>query len=138
MTERDDARLSRPFHRSRFSPSRPRSARRAIGWFVAAVLLLATSAASACPICRDLPGTTVADRLLAGHCVVLARADADEPLAYAPRIVLAGIDDERSIGLLVDSTTRRVLELRPDRHVLLIQSEPGGPLMNEGVLGPEY
>jgi hypothetical protein len=86
----------------------------------------------ACLICIGFPSRTDADVLLEGHCVMLGRPDPADPFKYAPGTVLKGSYDGSNIDLLVDSTTRRILEVHPKTHVLFVQSKPNGPWQSLG------
>jgi len=106
---------------------------------VSLVLCLALAIeASACPICIGFPKRTDADCLLEGCCVLLARPQEQDPFQYAPRAVLKGAYDGSNFDLLVDSATRRMLEVHRERHVLLVQETPHGPWQNLGPVSPEF
>jgi hypothetical protein len=100
--------------------------------------LAVASEASACPICIGFPKRTDADHLLEGHCVVLARAHPQDPFQYAPQDVLKGEYDGSNFDLLVDSATRRLLDVHLDRKVLLIQETARGPWLNLGTVTLEF
>ena len=93
---------------------------------------------AACPICIGFPKKTDADLLLEGWCVILARPDQQDQFKYAPVAVLKGTYDGSDIDLLVDSATRRLLQVHLDRHVLLVQVSQHGPWQNLGSVSAEF
>ena len=102
------------------------------------MILVGAIQAPACPICIGFPKKTDADFLLDGHCVLLARPKDLDTFQYAPQTILKGTYDGNEIDLLVDTVTRRVLELHQDRHVLLVQETALGPWQNLGIISPEF
>lgn len=108
----------------------------ATAWLV--VCLAVALDVSACPICIGFPERTDADYLLEGHCVVLARPQAEDPFQYAAQEVLKGEYDGSHFDHLVDSATRRLLEVHPNRKVLLIQETANGRWQNLGAVTPEF
>lgn len=93
---------------------------------------------SACPVCIGFPSKTDADYLLDGCCVILARPQEQNPFQYAAQHMLKGVYDGSDFDLLVDSATRRLLEVHRDRSVLLIQETPQGSWQNLGTVSPEF
>ncbi|MEM8885024.1 MAG: hypothetical protein AAGD14_13210 [Planctomycetota bacterium] len=79
---------------------------------IAAALLLA------CQICYPIPKASLADRLVEAETVLLAREDPDRPFQYRAIETLKG--EARPIPLFLDSSTRRMLRVHPDRSVLLV------------------
>lgn len=77
------------------------------------------SAANACQICLPLPTESLADRILASEHLVLAREHPERPYTLeAIRTLKGSPADASPIDLLLDSSTRRLLALDPDRSVL--------------------
>ncbi len=113
--------------------------RRAVALGLAVLLGLGGAVESvACPICFAFPKKTDADFLLEGRCVVLARPDPQDPFKYVPTAVLKGAYDDSDFDLLVDSATRRLMQVHADRHVLLVQDARGGAWQNLGPISPEF
>ena len=92
---------------------------------LAVALALWAMPAAACPVCIDKPEATVADRLLSADAVVMAREDPDQPFTFAPVAALKGEPGDGPIPLLLDSTTRRLLDGRPADGVVLIRDGNG-------------
>lgn len=107
---------------------------------VAVAMLLAASpvSASACSICIGFPEKTDADYLLEAACVVLARESTKDPFSFAPQETLKGQYDGSEVDLLVDSKTRRILRANPERWVVLVQDERGGPWRSLGIASGPY
>ncbi len=89
-------------------------------------------------ICIGFPNKTDADYLIESQCVVIASCDVNDPFRYAPCETLKGTFDGNDIDLLVDSVTRRVLQANPNRRVVLLQHERGGPWRHLGIASDAY
>ena len=83
----------------------------------------------ACMVCIPFPQRSVADVLLGAEVVVLARENPEQPFSYVAVEVLKGDLQAPEIDHFVNSTTRRLLALNPDRSVVLAlggSESPGG------------
>ncbi|MHC4451289.1 MAG: hypothetical protein ACYS0E_14315 [Planctomycetota bacterium] len=90
---------------------------------VVLALLFATADPSrACQICYPLPKKSIADFLIEGETVLLAREDPDRPFHYRSIRVLKGVAPSKPLELFLDSGTRRVLKADPTRSVLLVKT----------------
>jgi len=85
----------------------------------------ATEPAQACQVCLPFPKKSVADHLIEGDTIVLAREDPQRPFHYRAIEVLKGGAPAAPIELFLDSGTRRILEFHPDRSVLLARARKG-------------
>lgn len=94
--------------------------------------------ASGCAICIGFPEQTDADFLLEGWCAILARPDEQDQFKYAPVKILKGTYDRSDFDLLVDSSTRRLLQVHTDRYVLLVQASQHGPWQNHGTVSAAF
>jgi hypothetical protein len=92
------------------------------------------SEAIACAICMGFPSRTEADVLIDGYCLMLVRADPNDPYQFAPGTVLKGSYDGSKFDLLVDSATQRTLDAYPESQVLLVQESAHGPWRSLGCL----
>ncbi|MFC3616463.1 hypothetical protein ACFORG_22190 [Lutimaribacter marinistellae] len=86
---------------------------------VAALFLAAP--ALACTVCLERPEKTLADRVLNGDGVVIAREDPEDPFHYRPVSIIHGTVAGVDIPFLVDSTTRRRLSSNPENGVLMVR-----------------
>jgi hypothetical protein len=96
--------------------------------------IASASETMACAICIGFPSRTEADVLIDGHCLMLVRADPNDPFQYAPGLVLKGTYDGSKFDLLVDSATQRTLDAHPNTEVLLVQESANGPWRSLGCL----
>ena len=103
-----------------------------------AALASASGTAWSCTLCIGFPDKTDADYFIESHCVVLARQAESDPFAYAPQQVLKGVYDGSDINLLVDTMTRRILAADPERHVILVQEQPGKEWRSLGITSNNY
>jgi hypothetical protein len=86
------------------------------------ILALAARPAAACQVCFPLPKKSMVDRLLEADAAVLAREDPQRPFHYRATEVLKGKAPQEPLELFLDSGTRRLLRIFPDRSVLLVRS----------------
>jgi hypothetical protein len=86
------------------------------------ILALAARPVPACQICFPLPKKSIADRLIEAKPAVLAREDPQRPFHYRATEILKGAAPARPLDLFLDSGTRRLLRIFPDRSVLLARS----------------
>lgn len=95
--------------------------------FLAAAALFGRVAdtVDACRVCYPFPRKSVADLLIEGATVVLAREDPQRAFHYKEIEVLKGAAPKEPIDLFLDSATGRVLKLHPQRSVLLASDEEG-------------
>ena len=98
---------------------------RRVGYMVGVWLMGLAGAAHACLICFPYPERTAADVLLESATVVLAREHPDKPFSYLPEEVLKGNADGVKIDLFLDSSTRQILVVHPDRAVVLVRKRVG-------------
>jgi hypothetical protein len=84
-------------------------------------------------ICVPYPEKTAADALIDSATVVLAREHPYKPFSYAPVGTLKGYADGAEIGLLLDSTTRRILAVQPERAVVLVRKREEEPWRSLGL-----
>lgn len=73
----------------------------------------------ACQLCTPYPQATTADLLIAADAVVLAREDPDRPFHLTAIQVLKGDPGDHAIDLFLDSATRRVLNVKSERSLVL-------------------
>jgi hypothetical protein len=85
----------------------------------------ATETAHACQVCYPFPKKSVADRLIEGDTIVLAREDPQRPFHFRAIGVLKGAAPQAPIDLFLDSTSRRLLRFHPDRSVVLARAKQG-------------
>lgn len=90
------------------------------GVLLTAWLALAAAPAPACVVCIPVPQRTLADGLVDGAAAVLARPAPDDPFRFEPTRVLVGGRDLPAIPFLVDTSTRRLLQARPEDAVLFV------------------
>ncbi|MEM0946525.1 MAG: hypothetical protein AAGK37_03900 [Pseudomonadota bacterium] len=99
---------------------------------LASILCWALSGpAAACPVCIDLPELTLADRVLGGQVVVLARPGMDDPFRFEAVEFLRGTSEDLDalpeIPFLVSTIFRRKLLRDPASAMLLTY----GPQLDE-------
>lgn len=101
----------------------------ALGAWLAAVPLFA------CQICFPIPKNSAADHLLSADRVVLARENPDRPFSLKPIEVLEGDGESPEIDLFLDSSTRRLLVVHPDRALVCAyrESDPDDKWLRVGV-----
>ena len=85
------------------------------------LLLIPALSPRACQICVPFPKTSVADILLTGNTVVLAREDPDRPFHFKAIETLKGESDHGEIDLFLNSPIRRTLEMNPEQSVVLVK-----------------
>jgi hypothetical protein len=98
---------------------------RGAGLVLAIWLMGLVGAVHACMICIPYPEKSAADVLLDSATVILAREHPQQPFSYAPVEVLKGQADGAEIDLLLDSGTRQILAVHPERAVVLVQKRAG-------------
>ena len=76
---------------------------------------------NACVICVPYPTKTAADYLVDSDTVVLARENPDKPWSYVPVETLKGEMTLSPIDHFLNSTTRRMLEIHPERGVVFVR-----------------
>jgi hypothetical protein len=84
------------------------------------------SAAGACQICVPFPQKSTADFLIEAQTVALAREDPGRPFHLKSVKLLRGDLGTETIDLFLDSSTRRLLSLDPDRSVVVVRSGGDG------------
>ncbi len=96
----------------------------------AALLIAALCAFSctalACQICIPYPKKSAADHLIESDAVVFAREDPDRPFHFSAIETLKGDPGNQPIDLFLDSSTRRILAIHPERSIVLGQSHLEG------------
>lgn len=92
----------------------------------------------ACTLCLGFPEKTAVDYLLESDCVVLAREDKDQPYSYCPHTTLKGNPAGEPIDLLLDSATRRLLQVEPDRNVVLVRDSRSRQWRSLGIATRPY
>lgn len=104
---------------------------RIVGAALAAVLALIPTAPSlACAFHTDLPEKSVADWLVDGIEVVLARPAADNPYAFHITEVIHSAGSPPEVDLLVSSDLRRKLQAHPEDEVLLANDGYGWTILS--------
>ena len=88
------------------------------------VMMLVPSAVEACVICVPYPKTTHADLLINSETVVTARENPDKPYTFRTVEILRGAIDDPAIDVLLDSATRRKLNLNT-QHVVVLARKNG-------------
>lgn len=91
--------------------------------FLVTFLLLAGGPGWACNICLPYPSNTALDYALESETLVLAREDPKRPYSFKPIEVVKGLYDGSVIPLLVDSTTKRMLDSHPNHKVVLARNK---------------
>ena len=84
-------------------------------------ILSFSSLANACAICVPYPTKTAADYIVESETVVLARENPDKPWSYIPVETLKGKTNFSPIDTFLNSPTRRLLEIYPERGVVFVQ-----------------
>lgn len=92
---------------------------------VCGLLALLSGVADACQICYAIPKVSVADHLISAERVVLAREDPERPFHLKAVEVLKGEVTGPEIDLFLDSSTRRLLTLYPERKVVCAYRHEG-------------
>ena len=93
----------------------------AFGWLLGSFLFLGHPEASyTCTICIPFPTRTLADYLIESESVVLARENPDKPWSYQIVEHLKGEQILRPIDNFLNSSTRRLLRLHPERGVVFV------------------
>ncbi|SDC67989.1 hypothetical protein [Ruegeria marina] len=90
------------------------------------ILVLAAGEARACGFHGYLPERTVIDRMLESDHIVLARADPENPFRFVAVEAIRGSLDGVEIPQLVDSLTRRRLNLGPQDRVMFARDGGDG------------
>lgn len=90
-------------------------------WAFAGISMQVT--ANACTICVPFPSRTTADDLVEGQTVVLARENPDKHWSYIIVETLKGVSDLSPIDHFIDSKTRRMLTIYPQRGVVFVQDK---------------
>ena len=98
---------------------------RRVGCVVGVWLMGLAGAAHACLICFPYPERTAADFLLDSATVVLAREHPDKPFSYLPVEILKGNADGVEVELFLDSATRQILAVHPERAAVLVRKRAG-------------
>jgi hypothetical protein len=97
-----------------------------VAWLATgAIVLGAAQTARACQVCYPFPRKSIADHLIEGETVVLAREDPQRAFHYRAIEVLKGTPPQAPIDLFLDGATRRILKFHPERSVLLAMDEEG-------------
>lgn len=91
--------------------------RRSAGWLALIVIFVATAAAP-CAFHGYEPRPTLVERLIQADSVVLARPAKSAPFSFSITKQLRGETTVGALPFLVDSTTRRMLRLKPQAAVL--------------------
>lgn len=97
--------------------------------FIAAACLYFTGTPSllnGCQICVPFPKKSVVDFLIESDTVILAREDPDRPFHLRTIEVLKGMPGDEQIDLFVDSTSRRLLAIYPERSVVVVKHKEKG------------
>ena len=89
---------------------------------VAAIATGAAQTARACQVCVPFPKKSIADHLIEGEAVVLAREDPQRPFHFRTIEVLKGAAPKKPLDLFLDSGTRRLLNVYPDRSAVLART----------------
>ncbi len=105
---------------------------------VAVLVCFSSSATKACPVCLEMPQSTMADRLIAASDVVFARENSNKPFSFITVEVLKGDQKTSEIDVFADSTTRRLLRSDQDRVAILIRSPKTSQWTNLGVADAEF
>ena len=92
---------------------------------VVAIVMSAAQLARACQVCYRFPKVSLADRLIEGDSVVLAREDPQRAFHFKTIAVLKGAAPQEPLELFLDSGTRRLLKLHPERSVVLARDKEG-------------
>lgn len=100
---------------------------------------LLSGTALACSFHTYLPERTVVDRLLETENIVLARPDPENPFRFKAVTALEGTLEQADLPTLVDSSTRKRLQLNPDDTVLFARDGgPYGPFVRLAYIDPVY
>jgi hypothetical protein len=118
------------------SPVVWRSLARTLAGGLAALSLIAP--AMACQICVPLPTQTLADRLLQGGALVLAREDPARPFHFAAVETLKGDPGAAPIDAFLNSQARRRLALDPEAAMLCRRDPKGGKWQALGIAAGDY
>jgi hypothetical protein len=110
-------------------PATGLSSIQALLWLAFTLFLLwgaSTSMTEACMICIPYPKTTLADRLLHGTTVILARERVDKPYTFYTVDVLKGKMEKADFDAFINTTARRMLKQNPD-DVVVFRRQNGEP-----------
>ena len=78
------------------------------------------------PIIVPYPTRTLADWLLDANTIVLARESADKPFTFEAHTAIKGsLTDAQEIDMFMNSQTRRLLNMYPERSLILIRIDDG-------------
>ena len=107
---------------------------------ICSLVLSSVHPGQACQICVPFPRTTTADLLLESEVVVLAREDPEQAFRYHAIEVLKGDPCDEKIDLFLNSSTRRLLSVYPDRSAVLTRAAKDGEpsWRNVGIADPEF
>ncbi len=121
-------------------PIRNVTRRLVLAWVMVSVSawLLPAQTTHGCAVCIPYPIKTVADHLVQGSAVVLARENPDKPFSYLVSETLAGNVSDPAIDLFLDSTTRRRLSLNPQRAAVLVRDAVGSRWRSLGYADEAY
>jgi len=81
------------------------------------------SVVEACQICIPYPDITLADRLLQGKTVIMAREKIDKPYTFYSVEVLKGTIEKSDFDAFINTTARRMLKQNPDDVVVFRQQD---------------
>jgi len=90
---------------------------------VLVLIFLGISTSLACVVCIPYPKSTLADKLVAGHVIALAREDPDKPFSLAILKILRGTTDNLSASVFLPTTPRRKLKQNPEDRIVLIKHQ---------------
>lgn len=86
-------------------------------------VLLSWSSALSCQICLPYPKDSMLDRLNAAQTLVLARENPDKPYSLSSFRTLRTSVDVPKLDLFLPSSTKRMLEVYPERSILCAWSD---------------
>ena len=103
------------------------------------LFLLLAQAAISCQICVPIPTRSAADIIIQAETVVLARENPDKPFSLLATETLKGELADPAVDLFLDTQSRRVLTLYPDREIICIHdpTDPEQPWQRIGITNSE-
>lgn len=100
--------------------------------------LLGFHSSLGCVLCFPVPVKSVADYLLEGECVVLAKLNSKDPFSYEVDRTLKGELESTKIDLFVDTMTRRRLRVNPKSRVVLARQTDSDTWRSLGIADARF
>ena len=117
----------------------PSPLRRFLIFLILTSLSLLPAKLTACQICLPIPLKSLADKIIEAAYVSLARENPNKPFSLISVEDLKGVPAQPEIDLFLDSSTRRLLDVYPDRKIICtrLSDAPEESWQRIGTLSPE-